>query len=424
MSLARIFHFAMKNTLVRAVAQIGCLFASQGLSFADCTKGSMQNFAPERMGAKWFFHRFTQIDGKTRLDLPADSDLRILVTRTDRLGDLVLSTPVFEALRNKFPKAFISVLVFQENREVVEGNPHINEVILYDKKGREKGLWGQTRLAFKLGVRQFDLVIHLHATNRMHLLTLAAGIPRRLGWQRKCAWALTHSFPDIKKEGLKHEAFYNFDLLEPLEIYAQTAKVRAHFPLNEKNRRSLNELLVRMGISIEKPWVVFNPSASCPSKIWPAERFAELADKIQAHYSVECLAIGARADRIHVERMIEAAKTPMHDLSGRLSLGTLGELLSRSGLLISNDSGPVHLANAVGLPVISIFGRKQPGLSPLRWGPLDAGSRVVWKDVSCETCSAHLCPIHFLCLDVISVDEVFGHVNFFENRLLSKGART
>jgi len=358
------------------------------------------------------------------MNLPTDSELRVLVTRTDRLGDLVLSTPVFEALRRKFPKALISALVFQENREVVEGNPHINEVILYDKKGREKGLWGQARLAFKLGAQKFDLVIHLHATNRMHLLTWAAGIPRRLGWRRKCAWALTHSFPDVKKEGLKHEAFYNFDLLEPLEIYAQAGKIRAYVPRNEKNRRSLDELLAHRGLHTKKPWVVFNPAASCPSKIWPAERFAELADQIQTRYAVECLVIGTRGDRALTERMIKAAKAPIHDLSGSLSIGTLAELLSRTGLLISNDSGPVHLANAVGAPVISIFGRNQAGLSPLRWGPLDPSSRVVWKDAGCETCAAHLCPIHFLCLDVISVSDVFNHVAAFEMRLISERPRS
>jgi len=355
------------------------------------------------------------------LDLPPDPKLRILVTRTDRLGDLVLSTPVFEALRRKFPEAWISALVFQENREVVEGNPYINEVILYDKKGREKRLWGQARLALRLMACQFDLVIHLHATNRMHLLTFVAGIPRRLGWNRKCAWALTHSFTDVKKEGLKHEAFYNFDLLEPLEIYAEPGKVRAHFPLNEKNKRSLDEFLAQRGLEAGKPWVVLSPSASCPSKVWPAERFAELADKISQSYGAECIVIGARADRGFTERVIQTAKQPLHDFSGRLSLGMLGELLSRSALLVSNDSGPVHVANAVGTPVISIFGRKQAGLSPLRWGPLDPGSRVVWKDAGCETCAAHLCPIHFLCLDAISVAEVWSHVHFFEKQLLSAG---
>ncbi|MBP9865623.1 MAG: glycosyltransferase family 9 protein, partial [Candidatus Omnitrophica bacterium] len=176
-------------------------------------------------------------------------------------------------------------------------------------------------------------------------------------------------------------------------------------------------LLAHIGVSAEKPWIVFNPSASCPSKIWPAERFAELADQLQTRYGAECLVIGTSGDRVLVKRVIQAAKMPIRDLSGRLSIGMLGELLSRAKLLISNDSGPVHLANAVGLPVISIFGRKQAGLSPLRWGPLDPGSRVVWKDAGCETCAAHLCPIHFLCLDAIRVEDVWSHTLFFEKRL-------
>lgn len=352
-----------------------------------------------------------------RIQLPEDSKLRILVTRADRLGDLILSTPIFEALRRKFPKAFISVLVFQENREVVLGNPYLSEVILYDKKGREKGLWGQARLALKLRARRFDLVIHLHATNRMHLLTWAAGISRRLGWRRKCAWALTHSLSDVKKEGLKHEALYNFDLLRPLDITAGTQKLQAYFPRSQKNRRSLDELIAHLGISSDKPWIAFNPSASCPSKIWPAERFAELADQLKTRYAAECFVIGTAADRTYADRMIQFAGVPVHNLSGRLSLGMLGEFLSRAKLLISNDSGPVHLANAVGTSVVSIFGRKQAGLSPLRWGPLDPESRVVWKDAGCETCAAHLCPIHFLCLDRISVENVLEQVSFFEERL-------
>ncbi len=273
----------------------------------------------------------------------------------------------------------------------------------------------------RLAAKRFDRVIHLHATNRMHLLTLAAGIPRRLGWRRKCAWALTDSLPDVKKEGLKHEALYNFDLLAPLGISARAGELRAHFPLTEKNKQSLDELLRHHGVDTAKPWVIFNPSASCPSKIWPAERFAELADKIRSVYAVELMAIGTRADRLYTERLHKAAHSPVHDLSGRLSLGMLGVLLSRAALLISNDSGPGHVANAVGTPVISIFGRKQPGLSPLRWGPLDSGSRVVWKDVGCETCAAHLCPIHFLCLDAIQTSDVMAQIGAFEKRLTPAG---
>jgi heptosyltransferase-2 len=99
-----------------------------------------------------------------------------LVTRTDRIGDFVLSTPVFETIREKFPYAKIAALTFIENRELVEGNPYLDEVILYDKKDREKGLWGNLRFARMLSKKKFDLVIHLHATNRMHLVSWLARI--------------------------------------------------------------------------------------------------------------------------------------------------------------------------------------------------------------------------------------------------------
>ena len=352
------------------------------------------------------------------IDFPSPIRPRILVTRADRLGDLVLSTPVLQALREKIPEAWITLLTFQENREAAEGNPFLNELILYDKKGRERSGWGQWRMARRLAAGHFDLVVHLHATNRMHLLTWLAGIPVRIGWRRKSAWALTHAFDDIKKEGLKHEALYNFDLLAPLGVEPPKTGLRSFFPLTEKNRRSFDELSRHQRIADTKSWVILNPSASCPSKIWPAERFGELAERIIARYPVELIAIGSRADRIFVERMRRASKVSIHDLSGSLSLGMLGVLLSRAALLISNDSGPVHVANAVGTPAISIFGRKQPGLSPRRWGPLDPLSRVVWKDVGCTECLAHNCQIQFLCLDAISVNAVFLEILGLEDRLM------
>ncbi|HXV28306.1 MAG TPA: lipopolysaccharide heptosyltransferase II [bacterium] len=339
-------------------------------------------------------------------------NLRILVTRADRIGDLVLSTPVFQALREKFPQSRIACLTFCENREIVEGNPHLDEVILYDKKGSVKGVWGNLLFAWKLRRKNFDAVIHLHATNRMHWVGWLAGIPVRMGYSRKCAWALTQAIPDLKSEGKKHEAEYNFDLLKPLGVDAPP-KLEPFFPLQEKSEKSLEELCRRLEIPQGKPWIILSPSASCPSKIWPAERFGELADAIAARHDVTFLAIGSFKDRPFVEKAAQSASVPIHDLSGRLSLGMLGHLLSRVSLLISNDSGPVHIARAVGTPVISIFGRNQPGLSPARWRPLGEDSRVVWKDVGCAVCLAHNCEIGFLCLDAISVDDVLREVDSF-----------
>jgi lipopolysaccharide heptosyltransferase II len=343
---------------------------------------------------------------------------KILITRTDRIGDMVLSTPVFSELRKKFPQGRLVCLTFLENRGIVQGNPFLDEVILYDKKGTERGWWGNLKFAFRLRKMKFDAVVHLHATNRMHFVTWMAGIPVRIGWRRKWAWMLTHSLEDIKKEGLKHEAEYNFELLKFLGIECPQ-KLEAYYPLPERELISLNELLRHHRIAADKRWVIINPSASCPSKIWPVEKFGKLIDLLHKKYNLTFMTIGSRQDRKANEALARTTTVPVHDLSGRLTLPMLGWLLKKAALLVSNDSGPVHIAAAVGTPVVSIFGRKQPGLSPTRWRPLGENSRVVWKDVCCRICLAHRCQIHFLCLEAVSVEEVLSQVESFEDRLLT-----
>ncbi len=344
------------------------------------------------------------------MSLRVKPSARILITRTDRIGDLVVSTPVFKAVRERFPQAWIAALVFLENRELVEGNPYLNEVLLYDKKGSERGLWGNLVFAGKLRKKKFDLVIHLHATNRMHQITFLAGIPVRMGWTRKSAGLLTHGQKDIKSEGLKHEAEYNFELLKPLGIETPAA-FETFVPVSDRAHKSLGELTAHLGIPEDKPWVVINPSSSCPSKMWPVSRFAELVDALGEQFAPVVMIIGGPKDKGLAEKMRLCSKyAGLFDLTGKLSLGMLSILLKKSNLLISNDSGPVHIASAVGTPVISIFGRNQPGLSPQRWRPLGKDARVIWKNVGCDPCLAHNCRIHFLCLDVISVEDVLREV--------------
>lgn len=330
---------------------------------------------------------------------------RILVTRADRLGDLVLSTPVFEALRRQFPDAHIACLTFLENRPVVEGNPYLDELILYDKLGSEKGWWGNFLFSRKLAKKRFDAVIHLHPTNRMHLVSWLARIPQRIGYRKKNGWALTRAIEDRKAEGTKHESEYNFDLLKFLGV-PPPGKMTPSFPLKEKEKISLEFLLKNLGFQCEKPYVVLNPSASCPSKIWPADRFARLADQLQTQRRFQIALIGSISDRRFAVKVKKYATHPVTDLSGKLSLGMLGWLLKEAKLLISNDSGPVHVARAVGTPAISIFGRNLSGLSPRRWGPLGKEGKVIRREVACPVCLAHNCRINFLCLDVVSVEDV------------------
>ncbi len=341
---------------------------------------------------------------------------RILVTRTDRIGDLVLSTPVFAELRKKFPKAHIAGLTFRENRAILEGNPFLDEVILYDKKGDEKAWLGNLEFARRLAEKKFDVVVHLHATNRMHLTAWLARIPVRIGWQRKCAWTLTHAYPDRKREGRRHEAEYNFDLLVRLGVRCPE-KMRLYFPVSEKSTREAGRLLESFNVPKNLPRILLAPGASCPSKRWAPERFGETALLLSKIYKACFIVVGGKGDKPLAERLVRELPVPIYDLTGEMDLSVLGALLKSSALLISNDSGPVHIAAAVGTPVISVFGRRQAGLSPARWRPLGEASRFLWKDVGCDPCLAHNCRINFLCLDVISPEDVVRETAFLDQRL-------
>jgi len=338
-----------------------------------------------------------------KIDLPGAP--RILITRTDRIGDLVLTTSLFRALREKFPKAYLAALVFLEHREIVQGNPCLDAVILYDKKGSERGIVGQWRFSRKLRREKFDVVIHAHATNRMHLAAWLAGIPVRIGYDRRAPWALTRVHPYNKKEGLKHEAEYLLELLEPLGVLPPR-EIETFFPVPDGVVRSLESALLPYKVPSDLPWIILNPSASDVTKMWPAERFAELVTRIGKAHACVFLAIGTTKDGPLIEKMKQNTSVPVFDLSGQLSLGMLGALLKRAALLVSNDSGPVHIASAVGTPVVSIFGRYEPGLGPLRWRPLGKNSRVVSKDISSIPKSER----KFTYIDDVAVEDVYTAV--------------
>ncbi len=339
---------------------------------------------------------------------------KILVTRVDRIGDVVLTTPVFQALRRHFPKSWIAALVRPATKEILEGNPFINEVLVYDKEGKEKSLWGTLLFAMQLRQKKFDVIINLHPTNRVHWVSFLSGIPTRIGYRKKLGWLLTHAIEDAKKEGLKHEAAYNFDLLRFLNI-VEPSHFELYFPLNEANRIDFEDCSRQLGFDpYSEPYAVLNPSASCPSKIWPAEKFAGLGDVLWERYQLKCVLIGAETDKTHSEKVKSLMKHTPVDLTGKLTLGMLAFCLKGARLLLSNDSGPVHIGVAAGTPVLSIFGRNQAGLSPVRWGPLGEKSAYVQKDVGCYFCLAHDCQIHFLCLEALSVEDVLEAVRRIE----------
>lgn len=329
---------------------------------------------------------------------------RILITRTDRMGDVILSTPVFRAVREEYPDSHIAVLVRPYTRDCVEGNPYIDEVIIYDKHGREKDALSAIRFAQELRKKHFDTALILHPTNRMNLITFLAGIPQRVGYNRKCGFLLTKKIRHTKRLGEKHELEYALDVIRAIGINPKHRGL--YMPLKKETQRAVLKMFSEKGVNPGDVLIGMHPSASCPSKRWLPERFAKTADTLAEEYGAKIVLVSDEPGRAYSEKVKEKMKHASIDLSGKTTISELGAVLARCALFISNDSGPVHLASAVGTPVIAIFGRSDAGLGPICWGPTGKYDIILHKKVGCGHCLAHNCRKGFLCLEALGENEV------------------
>jgi len=334
---------------------------------------------------------------------------RILIVRTDRIGDVLLSTPVIKAFRDNYPFAYIAMIVSPYGKTVVEDNPYLDEVIVYDKEGKHKSWLGSFWFVHGLRKKKFDVAVILHPTNRVHLVSFFSRIPRRIGYDRKCGFLLTDKIKHTKQLGEKHELEYALDLVRYLGIEPKEKNI--FLALKPESEAWAEELLKQKGIRKTDKLLAIHPAASCPSKIWPNERFAGVADRLIEKYGFKVLVISGPKDLALSANAIKHMRHPAIDLSAKTSVSQLASILKRCHLFISNDSGPVHIASAVGTPVISIFGRGQKGLSPLRWGPTGKKGKFLHKNIGCIECLAHNCIKGFACLKAITVDDVVTAVD-------------
>ncbi|MCK4912198.1 MAG: glycosyltransferase family 9 protein [Candidatus Omnitrophica bacterium] len=336
---------------------------------------------------------------------------KILIVRTDRLGDLVLSTPVINNLRLFYPKAHIAFMCRPYTRGALEGNPKLDEVIVYDKYGKQKSFWASIKFSFYLRKKKFDLVFILHPTNRVHWITFLAGIPKRIGWDKKLSVLLTKRVKHRKQEGKKHELEYTLDILRAVDIPIKSKDT--YFPITPEVEARIEQLLKNKGIEEGDKFIVIHPSSSCISKRWPEENFLKLIGLLRNRLSFKIIVITSQEERKFGEKLV--SETGVIDLRGSLSISEVGALLKQAALFISNDSGPVHIADSFNIPVISIFGRGDSGLSPLRWGPRGKMSFCFHKDPGCIKCLAHDCIKDFRCLREITPSEVVEKsVSFFK----------
>ncbi len=344
-------------------------------------------------------HRTKTIDCRPKVK-------RVLIVRLDRIGDVLLSTPVIKAVREACPNGHIAVMVRRYAKEVMEGNPYLNEVIVYDKNGRERGLLRNLNFIRSLRRKKFDIALILHPTKRTHLLVSLAGIPETVGYNKKWGSLLTTRIPHTKHYGLKHEIDYTLDILRYTGLEPKDRTL--YMPVNKRSDHKIEELFKERGISKKDICVAVNPGASCASKRWGPEKFAKAARGLIEKYGAKVVVVSSAQDKELGDKVSSLLGKECVNLSGKTNVADVASVLRRAKLFISNDSGPVHIACAVGTPVVAIFGRSDRGLGPARWGPTGERDIVLHKDVGCVECLAHNCKVGFKCLEAITVDDVLA----------------
>lgn len=297
-------------------------------------------------------------------------DIRnILIVRTDRIGDVVLTTPVVRALRQARPSARIAMLVAPATADLVRGLPGLDEVIVDERSAGHKGMGGFLRLVRRLRQSSFDTALVFHTKRRTNLLCALAGIPRRIGYKNdKLGFLLTHPLKDERHLGLRHESQYCLDVLSALNIPIPEdfAAEVAFQPEAEKWAETW-----LTGHELQpKDLVAIHPSASDATKRWPAASFAKLIERLYHEDRKQTVLIGGNEGGPIADEIQSLVAVPYFDLIGQTSIAQMASLLRRCCLLVSNDSGPVHVGAAAGAAVISLFLRNQPGLNPERWRPV------------------------------------------------------
>lgn len=301
---------------------------------------------------------------------------RLVLLRTDRLGDVLLNLPTVHTLRRVFPGVRVTLVVRPAIRDLLTGHPDVDDLITYDDKGNPDFHWRRTdRLARKLRPHRFDVAVVANPKRELHVAVFLAGIPIRVGYHRKWPFLLTHTVEDRHATLPLHQAELNMTLLGAIHLTAQTPSLRV--PVATAELVAARAVLVRHGIEETSRIIALHPWSSNPAKQWPMAQFRAVATGLAAQ-GYAMLLIGGEEERAQAERFVEPLRVRVGDLTGRLNLRQLAAILVCCRVLVTNDSGPMHLAAAVGTPTVALFGHGTAG-GPRRWGPWGHGHRILHR---------------------------------------------
>ena len=336
-----------------------------------------------------------------------NSVYKILCIKPRGIGDIVLSTIVLDNLKAHFPSAKIDYLTEHFAKSAVENNPLVNKVITIDKK--EFPL----KAALKIRKENYDMILDLWSNPRSAQITFLSGVKYRVGFAyrgRKYAYNL----PATSSKGENHSAEHNLELLKAIDVPVISKKV--HFYVNEKDDNAAKDF-IKDNINTGKIIIGIIPSGGWPSKRCDASKWVEIGKAVTEKYNAEIIILWGPGDEDDADYImknlpgsIRAPKTTISEMSG---------YIKNCSIVLANDSGPMHIAAALNIPTLGIFGPTNPGAH----GPYSENSAYVIKeDLFCIICNLLECPYHHECMFQLPVDSVLNKIDKIGSNLLAKNA--
>jgi heptosyltransferase-2 len=330
---------------------------------------------------------------------------KILIIQTAFLGDVILTTPLIRAVKQIHPQCLLSFLLIPETKEVLVNNPRVDEIILYDKRGKDKGITTFISLARRIGGQNFGKALVPHRSLRSAALCYLGKIPERTGFDRSAG-----SFLFTRKVRYQtgiHEVQRNLSLLSDFPSNHWTDFLPELFPIQE-DFVTVEEFLRNNRADVDSAMIAIAPGSIWATKRWLPERFAQVADLLTTESKARIVFLGSKEDEnlcLEISKMME--KKPII-AAGKISFLQSAALMSKCDVILSNDSAPVHMAVAMGTPVVEIYGSTVP-----QFGFFPCGDRnvILEKPLYCRPCGIHgknKCPEkHFRCMTEITTQEVF-----------------
>lgn len=345
--------------------------------------------------------------------------MKLLVRAPNWVGDVIMSVPAMRAIRRSQLSAEITVLARPAVAELYAREDFAGKVLIYESAGRHAGIRGKLRLGGELREHRFDCALLLPNSFDSALLAWLARIPRRIGYARDGRrWLLTDPIPTPAPGSIpQHERYYYLELLRRagfLERLPECDEIRLSAD-PEAGRATFRSF----GLRAERVIGVIPGAAFGSAKRWLPERFAAVASRLAAEWDADVAVFGTAPESELCQAVAAAIEAPVANLAGRTSLSQFIDLAAACVAFLTNDSGAMHIAAAVGVPTIAVFGATDPEAT----GPVGSLARIVRTPVECSPCLLRECPIDHRCMtgvDTVMVESearrlvplsVHGHAN-------------